>query len=117
MQKQWLTWNQTQYPIQWNANLYTWDEVYVTIQITQFFPDWLEYPKKKNQEIPSIGVIQEKVPQEKLDFFIKVVCKVNNLDYEKRKMRKTKPIVTVKEISKTFETMKSIKVSLVGKDI
>ena len=119
-QKIWLTWNKTAYPIVWNNNTYTWEEVAVVIEIgQQLGPGWFEPPRKIGYTGASgpLDDLKEKVPKEKLDFFIKVVCKVNNVDYEIRKMRKTKPIVSVKEIQKTLDKITSVKVSVIQNDI
>lgn len=35
MAQEQLTWGQTQYPIQWDNNPYTWDEVFVVIGLAQ----------------------------------------------------------------------------------
>lgn len=33
--KQYLTWDQTEYPIQWDNNPYTWDEVFILLEVAQ----------------------------------------------------------------------------------
>ena len=33
--KKYLTWEQTEYPIQWDNNPYTWDEVFILIEIAE----------------------------------------------------------------------------------
>ena len=115
MQKIWLAWNQTQYPINWSSNPYTWEEVAIVIEVgNQFGYAWSEPSRKFNQGItgPSIKDLEDKLPKDKLEFFIKVVCKVNDLNYEDTKMRKTKPQVSVEEITKTFEEIHKVRVSL-----
>lgn len=119
-QKIWLTWNQTTYPIAWNANPYTWEEVAVVIEVGQYAGGWMEPPRwPKGPSGPDpLEQLKDSLPKEKLEFFIKVVCKVNDLNYEKRKDRKTKPVVTVREINRTFQKMAPmVKVSFAEKDI
>lgn len=34
--QKYLTWEQTEYPIQWDNNPYTWDQVFVLIEVADF---------------------------------------------------------------------------------
>ena len=123
-QKIWLTWDDNQtppwaYPIVWSSNPYTWEEVAVFIEIAEPI---ISGGGGLGQVIFQQGTtgltgshiddLKKKYTEEKVDTFIKVVCKINSVDYEKRKDRKTKPIVTVKEIEHAYEKLTGIKVNV-----
>ena len=116
MNKRWLTWNQTTNPINWSTNSYTWEEVYIVIKVGTYLGNYWDEPRPKGATGNPIKELEKEFTEGELDFFIKVVCKVNNLDYEVRKARKTKPLVSINEIKTTIDTVKPI-VSLISIDI
>ena len=74
--KQYLTWDQTQYQIQWDNNPYTWDEVFILIQIAE------EISGGKIFDDVYGGLDKEK--KKKL---IKMVARINGEDYKEEKYK------------------------------
>ena len=106
-----LTWSQSEYPIVWSSNSYTWNDVSVTTFVADAIgggSGGIILTKK------SISDVAKKHPTE-FENFVKIVCKVNNLDYVTIKQRKVKPIVLMGEIKRTFEEV--IKATVTVKNI
>lgn len=69
--KQYLNWEQTEYNIQWNNNPYTWDEVFVLIEILE--------------ELGGLGgpeVGYQKLDQEKKKKLITLIAKVRGEEFK-----------------------------------
>lgn len=52
---------------------------------------------------------------EKYKDFIRVVCKVNDIEYDEVKYRDTETLVTVEEVKMTLESVLNVKVHLLDK--
>jgi len=85
--KQYLTWEQTEYDIQWNNNPYTWDEVFILLEIVE--------------EILGGGVPSEayqKLEKEKKKRLITLIAKVRGEEFKEEKYVQEDIKVIVKDI-------------------
>ena len=74
--KQYLTWDQTTYPIQWDNNPYTWDEVFILIEIVQALDGGGDFSD-------IYGVLSK----EKKKKLIKLVARINGEKFEESKYK------------------------------
>lgn len=74
--KFYLTWDQTQYPIQWDNNPYTWEEVFILIEIAEAI--------KNGSNFDDIYGGLDKKKKQKL---IKLVARINGEDYKEEKYK------------------------------
>jgi len=107
-----LYWKETDFS--WKQNQYTWDDVAIVQKIVTTLTDSsgnLAINKKAIEDLES------KFEPKELDQFIKIVCKVNGLDHDEIKFRKSKPMVSIKEVKKTIEEVLSVKITLTKQKI
>ena len=104
--KKFLLWKET--ARLWTSLNVTWPEVFILLQAIESFggQGGLVVTKK------TIEDLNKQFTPGELDTFIKLVCKINGLEHNEIKTRKTKPLVTVKEVKKTIEEVLSIKITL-----
>ena len=100
--KKYLTWDQLEYLIQWDANPYTWDEVYVLIEVIEE-AGGLGGP---------LGPTYEKLPEEKKKKLIKLILKVKEEQIEEEKYKQTDIKVIAKDIQLTAEKVLGIKINV-----
>jgi hypothetical protein len=61
---------------------------------------------------PFEGIIK-KLPEKDIDKFIKVVCRVNDINYEKqKKIKMNKLKVSASQLNKTFEDILKVKINI-----
>ena len=75
--KQYLTWDQTQYPIQWDNNPYKWEEVFILIEIAQALSGGGDFPD-----------IYGGLDKKKKKVLIKLVARINGEDYKEEKYKR-----------------------------
>ena len=100
--KKWLTWDQLEYLIQWDSNPYTWDEVYVLIEVIEE-AGGLGGP---------IGPAYERLPEEKKKKLIKLILKVKDEKIEEEKYKQTDIKVIAKDIEVTAQKVLGIKINV-----
>jgi len=74
--KQYLAWDQTDNPIQWDNNPYTWDEVFILIEIAQALDGGGDF-----------GDIYGGLSKEKKKKLIKLVARINGEKFEESKYK------------------------------
>lgn len=74
--KNYLSWDQTDYQIQWDNNPYTWDEVFILIEIAQLIKDGGNFDD-----------IYGGLNKEKKKKLIKLVARVNGEKFEESKYK------------------------------
>lgn len=75
--KLYLTWDQVRYPIQWDSNPYTWDEVFVLIEIAESIGNGGDFPD-----------IYGGLDKKKKKILIKLVARINGEDYKEEKYKR-----------------------------
>lgn len=100
--KKYLTWDQIEYLIQWDSNPYTWDEVYVLIEVIEE-AGGLGGP---------IGPAYEKLPEEKKKKLIKLILKVKGEKIEEEKYKQNDIKVIAKDIEVTAQKVLGIKINV-----
>lgn len=100
--KKYLTWDQIEYLIQWDSNPYTWDEVYVLIEVIEE-AGGLGGP---------IGPAYEKLPEEKKKKLIKLILKVKGEKIEEEKYKQNNIKVIAKDIEVTAQKVLGIKINV-----
>ena len=100
--KVYLNWNDDS--IIWGSNDYTWNDVAVTITIQDLGggAGWGGIPPKKKIWDEKIA---DRVPKETERHFLKLVCKVNGIEYSEEKERMIAKDLTIENIQKTFDTV------------
>lgn len=105
--KKLLTWKESDFL--WKKNWYTWKDVATVKKIA----DALTNDSGAVVITPdAFKDLEDRINQEELESFIKVVCKVNGLEHSEVKKRKEKPQITLSEVKKTIEEVLSIKITL-----
>ena len=99
--KQYLTWDQTQYPIQWDSNPYTWDEVFILIEIAQAL--------NGGGSFDDIYGGLNKTKKKKL---IKLVARVNGEKYEESKYKQEDIKVIAKGVKIAIKEVLNIDVKV-----
>jgi len=74
--KQYLTWEQSDYPIQWDNNPYTWDEVFILIEIAQALNGGGDF-----------DTIYGGLDKKKKKKLIKLVARINGEKFEESKYK------------------------------
>lgn len=100
--KKYLTWDQIEYLIQWDSNPYTWDEVYVLIEVIEE-AGGLGGP---------IGPAYEKLPEEKKRKLIKLIVKVKGEKIEEEKYMQNDIKVIAKDIQLTAKEVLGIEIKV-----
>jgi hypothetical protein len=85
--KQYLTWEQTQYDIQWNNNPYTWDEVFILLEIIEELGGFGG---------PEVGY--QKLDKEKKKKLITLIAKVRGEEFKEEAYKNEDIKVIVKDI-------------------
>lgn len=114
--KKYLKWNEV--PETFKLAPYTWNDVSIIIQVEQIIGGGSSGIAPKEYKFEPIKTIKDTLPKKEYDRFIEIVCNVNGLttrDLKKRKSEKS-PIITIKEIQLTIDTVKaSVKISNIEK--
>lgn len=100
--KQYLTWDQTAYPIQWDSNPYTWEEVFILIEIAQAIENgggdfeniYSGLDKKKKQTL------------------IKLVARIEGKDYKESKYKKENIKVIAKGVKLAIKEVLNIDIKV-----
>lgn len=84
MSKKYLQWQEINY--QWNNIELTWDEVFIIIEVAKLTGNSSAYVKGNPWDVSKNQLVEklvEEIGEEKTQKFIKVFCRVNNMEYEK----------------------------------
>ena len=100
--KKYLTWDQTEYPIQWDNNPYTWDEVFVLIEVLETVQGGGGYHDAYKHLEP-----------EKKKTLIKLIAKVKGEKFEEEKYKQNKISVKVEDIELVIKEVLKIEVKKV----
>lgn len=95
MSKQFLTWDQTTYPVQWDNNPYTWDDYALVLELAKAGGGGYDAAYKA-------------MPEDKKTKVIKLIAKVRNEEIEIEKYKKQDIKVIAKDIEITVNQMMSI---------
>ncbi len=98
--KQYLTWDQTTYPIQWDNNPYTWDEVFILLEIAQAGGG-------------GYGQAYQKLEKEKKKKLIKLIAKVRGEEFKEEKYVNEDVDVIAKDIEIVINEVLGAKVKKV----
>ena len=99
--KQYLTWDQPDYPIQWDNNPYTWDEVFILIEIAQAIDGGGDF-----------GDIYGGLDKTKKKKLIKLVAKVNGKNFEESKYKKENIKVIAKGVKLAIKEVLNIDIKV-----
>jgi len=99
--KQYLTWDQTQYPIQWDNNPYTWDEVFILIEIAQALGSGIDFDQ-----------IYGGLDKKKKKKLIKLVARINGEKYEESKYKQEDIKVIAKGVKIAIKEVLNIDVKV-----
>lgn len=102
--KQYLTWEQTTYPIQWDNNPYTWDEVFVLIEV-------LEGVKGGGHK--DYHDAYKHLKPEKKKVLIKLVAKIKGEEYKEEKYKQEEIKITAEDIELAINEVLNIQVKKV----
>lgn len=99
MSKQFLTWDQTTYPVQWDNNPYTWDDYALILEFVQ--------------ESPGVGggvyhATYKAMPEDKKTKVIALIAKVSGKKINIKKYKKQNIKIIAKDIEITVNQMMSI---------
>lgn len=100
--KQYLTWEQTQYPIQWDQNPYEWEDVFVLIEIAEGIAGGHRHVDAYKH-----------LDKEKRKRVIKLIATVKGQEYSEEKFVQDDIKVTADDIELVLKEVLSIKVSKV----
>lgn len=101
--KQYLTWEQTEYPIQWDNNPYTWDEVFVLIEVAQTVRVSGHTPHDAYKHLE----------EKKKKVVIKLIAKVKGVEYKEEKFKQDDVKVTAEDIELVLKEVLHIQVNKV----
>lgn len=101
-QKIYLTWEQTQYPIQWDQNPYKWEDVFVLLEI-------LEAVGGGHGHLDAY----RKLDKEKRKKVIKLIATVKGEEYKEEKFVQEDLKVAVEDIELVLKEVLNVKVSKV----
>lgn len=102
--KKYLTWEQTEYPIQWDNNPYTWDEVFVLIEI-------LEGVQGGGHK--DYHDAYKHLKPEKKKVVIKLIAKVKGQEFVEEKYKQEDIKVTAEDIELIMKEVLNIQVNKV----
>lgn len=109
--KKYLTWEQTEYPIQWDdarnpqGILYTWEEVFVLIEV-------LEGVKSGGHK--DYHDAYKHLKPEKKEVIIKLIARVKGEDFKEEKARQKGIKVTAEDIELVLQEVLHIQVNKIG---
>lgn len=98
--KQYLTWEQTQYPIRWDSNPYKWDEVFVLIGLLQGAGGHGDYHNAYKH-----------LEQEDKKVLIKLIAKVKGEDHKSEKYKQENIRITAEDIQLVVQEVLNIKLN------
>ena len=109
-QKVYLKWNEVNET--WSGNLYQWYDVAIIVKVEEALNGGgapLEHTYLAPQEI-----IKKKLTEDEYKHFIKLVCRVNGIDFNQilERSKEGKPGITIKEISRTINEVAPISVRI-----
>ncbi len=100
--KKYLTWDQTEYPIQWDNNPYTWEEVFVLIEVAEAIGGGhTPHDAYKHLE------------ERKKKVLIKVIAKVKGEEFSEEKYKQENIKVTTEDIELVLKEVLHIQVNKV----
>lgn len=98
--KQYLTWEQTQYPIQWDNNPYTWEEVFVLIEIAEQIGGGGNYQD-----------VYKHLEPKKKKVLIKLIAKVKGEEFVEEKYKQEDINVTAQDIELVLKEVLHIQIN------
>lgn len=101
--KKYLTWDQTEYPIQWDNNPYTWEEVFVLIEILESVGGGGGHRDYHDA--------YKHLKPEKKKVLIKLIAKVKGEDYTSEKYKQEDVKVTATDIDLVIQEVLNIKIN------
>lgn len=117
-QIQYFSWSS--FPDQWGSANYKWIDTYIVIKVATVIGGGggggggIASPRMAKVLHPKkvIDDLKRNLTEDEFDHFIKVACKVNGISSEviKRRKTKNKPVIRIKEIENTIETVLKPKV-------
>lgn len=99
--KEYLTWDQTKYPIQWNNNPYTWDEVFILIGIVQAIQDGSGF-----------DYVYGGLDKKKKKKLIKLIARINGEKFEESKYKNEDIKVIAKGVKIAIKEVLNIDVKM-----
>lgn len=99
--RQYLTWDQNTYPIQWDSNPYTWDEVFILIEIAQAIDGGGDF-----------GNIYGGLDKTKKKKLIKLVARINGEKFEESKYKKEDIKVIAKGVKLAIKEVLNIDIKV-----
>jgi hypothetical protein len=99
--KQYLTWDQTDYQIQWDNNPYTWDEVFILIEIAQALDGGGDFDD-----------IYGGLDKKKKQTLIKLVARVNGKKFEESKYKQENIKVIAKNVKIAIKEVLNIDIDI-----
>jgi len=102
--KQYLTWEQTQYPIQWDNNPYTWDEVFVLIEVLEQIQGGGGYYEPHNA--------YKHLEEKKKKVLIKLIATVKGEEYKEEKYKQQDIVITAEDIQLIAKKVLNIDVKI-----
>ncbi len=99
--QQYLTWDQTDYEIQWGNNPYTWDEVFVLIGIVEDF-----------KGLAGPETVYEKLDKEKKKKLITLIAKVRGEEFKEEAYKNNDIKVIVKDIEVVVKEVLGIEIKI-----
>lgn len=99
--KQYLTWNQTEYPIQWDNNPYTWDEVFILIEIAQALDGGGDF-----------NDIYGGLDKKKKRTLIKLVARIEGKEYKEEKYKQENIKVIAKGVKLAIKEVLNIDIKV-----
>jgi hypothetical protein len=102
--KKYLTWEQTEYPIQWDNNPYTWDEVFVLIEVADAIGGGGGYTPHD---------AYKHLEEKKKKVVIKLIAKVKGVEYNEEKFKQDDIKVTAEDIELVLKEVLHIQVNKV----
>lgn len=102
--KKYLTWEQTEYPIQWDNNPYVWEEVFVLIEV-------LEGVRSGGHK--DYHDAYKHLKPEKQKVLIKLVAKVKGEEFSEEKYKQEGIKVTAEDIELVMKEVLNIQVNKV----
>lgn len=101
--KKYLTWDQTEYPIEWDNNPYTWEEVFVLIEVAQAVGGGHLSPHDAYKHLSD----------EKKKVIIKVIAKVKGEKFKEEKYKQENIKVTAEDVELVLKEVLHIQVNKV----
>jgi hypothetical protein len=120
MEEQIQNFSWSSFPDQWGSANYKWIDTYIVIKVATMIGGGggggIASPRMAKVLHPKkvIDDLKRNLTEDEFDHFIKVACKVNGISSEeiKRRETKNKPVIRIKEIENTIETVLKPKVTI-----